>query len=192
MDEHQSQTIFTLLNKPHKWHAKAMKLKYCADVLFDAFLKAQELSREEQAETEDTDINDVATLLYGMAMENILKALLLKTGVAQPRSDGTVAWNAEGAGNHDLLAMSNSLTLLKLDSAQQKLMERLSAFVCWAGKYPTPLELKRRKHFQGFVLCDQPMAGKETLPVPFRGDDKCKFDEIFTLFDKHIKSGCHT
>lgn len=156
-------------------------------MLFKAFLDARTLSDEEQSEIEDSQIDDVATLLYGMAMENILKAALLKEGIAKIRPDGTIACSAEGAGDHDLLGICRSLNFVKLNAAQKKLMERLSAFVCWAGKYPTPWEIKNEtKDFKGFLLSNQPRAGIKTLPVSLDVEDKEMFDQIYKIIRERI------
>ena len=187
MNDQQSQVIYRLLNSAHKWHAKAGKLKHCADLLFKTYLAAKALSPEEQSATQDSEISDVATLLYGMAMEGVLKAALLKRGVAKMRADGSVAWGAEGAVNHDLVGICRSLQCVRLNADQEKLMERLSAFVCWAGKYPTPLNRKRKKDFQGFHLSNQPRAAIVTLPLPFDGEDKDMFDLMF----RNLSDGIH-
>jgi hypothetical protein len=185
MNDEHSKIIFNLLNKPSHWQSKAGKLKHCADLLFDAFLAASALSDEEKAETQDSVIDDVATLLYGMAMEAILKAALLKEGFAKIKSDGSISWNAEGAKSHNLLGICRTLKFLELDSGQEKLMERLSAFVSWAGKYPTPWKIENAKNdFKGFHLSDQPRAGARTRPVPFDNDDKRMFDQIYKVLSE--------
>lgn len=189
MNDEHSRIIFRLLNEPHHWQSKARKLRHCADLLFKAFLAARALSDEEQSETEDSKIDDVATLLYGMAMENLLKAALLKEGIAKIRTDGTVAWCAEGATAHDLLGICRSLKSFKLNADQEKLMERLSAFVYWAGKYPTSLGIKNdTKAFKGFLLSNQPRAAIETLPVSFDIEDKKMFDQIYMTLGKRAQS----
>ena len=185
-DEH-SKIIFKLLNNHTHWQSKARKLKHCADLLFKAFLAASALSDEEQAETQDSEIDDVATLLYGMAMEDILKAALLKEGIANKQPDGTVKWGAEEATEHDLLGIYRLLQAGHLDAGQEKLMERMSAFVFWAGKYPTPWKIKGgAKEFKGFHLSNQPRAGIKTRPVPFNDEDKKMFDQIFRIINQRI------
>jgi hypothetical protein len=185
MNGEHSKIIFGLLNTPPHWHSKARKLKYCADLLFKAFLTAKELSQEEQAETQDSEIDDVATLLYGMSMEAILKAALLKEGVAKIDSDGMVNWGAEEATQHDLVAMCSLLNSITLNADQEKLMERMSAFVCWAGKYPTPKKIKiGTKDFKGFLLSNQPGAANKMLPVAFDENDKKVFDVIYASLNE--------
>ena len=187
MNDEHSKIIFKLLNKPTHWQSKARKLKYCADLLFSAFLAAKTLSDEEQAETQDSEIDDVATLLYGMAMEDILKAALLKVGIAKIQTDGTVVWGAKEASEHDLLGMYRLLQAGDLNAGQAKLMERMSAFVFWAGKYPTPWKIKNgAKDFKGFHLSNQPRAGIKTMPVSFDDEDKKMFDQIYKNISERI------
>jgi hypothetical protein len=182
MNEEHAKIIFKHLNKPHRWESKARKLKHCADLLFKAFLTARKLPDEEQSVTEDSYIDDVATLLYGMAMENILKAALLKESIAKIGPDGKIAWSVECAREHDLLGISRSLKFLKLNAAQENLMERLSAFVFWAGKYPTPWEIKNKtKGFKGFLLSNQPGVAINETPMPFVAEDKNMFDHIYKI-----------
>ena len=169
------------LNKPGRWRESAERLKRGADLLFGAYESFSQLSGEEQAEAEDTRVTGVATLLYGLAMENMVKAALLKKGIAKAKADGSVDWKAEGATQHDLVAMCRSSQILLLDAHQEKLMERMSAFVHWAGKYPTPLRFRAegKKDFKGLLLSDQPGAGKRMTPVEFGREDKDAFEHIY-------------
>lgn len=185
MNEKASAEIYKLLSNPCHWQGKAGKLKYSADLLFSRFLDACDLSDEEQSETLDSDINDIATLLYGLAMENILKSALIKSGKVEIKSDGEIHWKGiEGAKGHDLLAILKSLRNIELDTEQAKLMERLSAFVSWAGKYPMPLQRKHdKKDFKGFHLLDQPGAAKVMTPLPFDRNDKVVFDDIYKMIE---------
>lgn len=183
MNDKDSAEIFKLLSNPCHWREKADKLKHSADLLFSKFVAAHKLSDEEQSETIDSKINDVATLLYGLAMENILKSALIKADKVEIKSDGEIHWKGiEGAKDHDLLAMLQPLKFITLNAVQAKLMERLSAFVCWAGKYPTPLKRKHeKKEFKGFHILDQPGAASVMNPVPFESEDKNIFDTIYEV-----------
>ena len=176
------------LNKPGRWRESAEKLKRGADLLFAAHENFAQLSGEEQAEAEDTGVAGVATLLYGLAMENIVKAALLKEGIAKSRPDGSVDWKADGATRHDLVAMCRSSQVILLDAHQEKLVERMSAFVHWAGKYPTPLRFRdgEKKDFKGLLLSDQPGAGKRMTPVEFRHEDRDTFEEIYQALAQKV------
>ena len=93
----------------------------------------------------------------------------------------------DGAKEHDLVSICRSSKLLSLNADQEKLLERMSAFVHWAGKYPTPLTLKdakTNKDFKGLVLSNQPQAAPITRPVEFRDEDKTRFEEMYCLLWK--------
>ena len=176
------EQVFKGLNNELQWLESADKLKHGADLLFTAYSESCGLSPEERSQTEDRKMDGVATLLYGLAMENILKAVLLKEGIAKVKPDGCVAWNVNGAKEHDLVSICRSAKLLTLNPNQEKLLERMSAFVHWAGKYPTPLELKNKeKDFKGLLLINQPKAAPITMPVEFQVEDKVLFDEIYAI-----------
>ena len=157
-------------------------MKHSANLLFAAYLESCKLPHEDYAQSDDAGIAGVATLLYGLAMENLLKAVLLSERIAKVEASGKVEWNANGATSHDLLEICRSSNLVGLDAEQEKLMERMSAFVYWAGKYPTPLRFKdekTKKHYKGFLLSGQPDAGAVMLPVAFSVSDKDSFEAIY-------------
>jgi hypothetical protein len=184
------EQVFRGLNDELQWLQSADRLKHGADLLFTAYLDSCELSSEERSQTEDRNMDCVATLLYGLAMENILKAVLLKEGIAKIKSDGRIDWNlVDGTKDHDLLSICRSSKLVSLNAGQEKLMERMSAFVYWAGKYPTPLALtdtRTKKEFKGLLLSNQPKAASITMPVEFQVEDKVLFDEIYKILWKKV------
>jgi hypothetical protein len=176
------EQVFKGLNDELQWLESADKLKHGADLLFTAYSESCGLSPEERSQTDDRKMDGVATLLYGLAMENILKAALLKEGIAKIDADGSIDWIVDGASEHDLLAICRSSKLISLNVNQEKLMQRLSAFVHWAGKYPTPWKLTNtKKEFKGLLLKNQPKAAPITMPVEFRVEDKVLFDEIYKI-----------
>ncbi len=180
MDEKASQQVYRLLNTKHHWRAHAEKLRHGANVLFEAFVASRTLPDEARSVSQDTGLDDVATLLYGLAMENLVKAVLLREGKVQIDACGTIAWKGvAGTTDHDLVAMCRPLKFLKLNPKEEKLLERLSAFVCWAGKYPKPLERKRGKDFKGFHILNQPNAAPVMMPVPFGKKVKTMFEDIY-------------
>jgi len=180
--------VFKGLNDELQWLQSADRLKHGADLLFAAYLESCKLSSEERSQTEDRNMDGVATLLYGLAMENILKAALLKEKIAKIKSDGGIDWNlVDGAKDHDLLSICRSSKLLTLNPRQEKLMKRLSAFVHWAGKYPTPWKLKdTKKDFKGLLLSNQSKAASITMPVGFQVEDKILFEEIYQILWRKI------
>src|SRR5882672_6315028 len=101
MNDNFWERIFKGLNSELQWLESADRLKHSADLLFTAYLESNDLSPEARAETEDETIDGVATLLYGLAMENILKAALLREGIAKVEVNGTIDWHVDGAKDHD-------------------------------------------------------------------------------------------
>lgn len=181
------EQVFKGLNSELQWLESADKLKHGADLLFTAYLESCKLSPEERSQTEDRNLDGVATLLYGLAMENILKAALLKEGIAEIKSDGRIAWNVDGSDGHDLVSICRLSKLVELNANQEKLMERMSAFVHWAGKYPTPWKLKdAKKDFKGLLLSNQSKAASITMPVEFQVEDKIVFEGIYQSLWKKV------
>lgn len=165
-----------------QWIASADGLRRSADLVFAACLEAHQQQAEDYSASANARTLAAATLLYGLAMENILKAALLKEGIAEVKEDGSIDWHSDGAWEHDLLSMCRSSKLVTLNPQQEQLMVRMSAFVHWAGKYPAPRKLrntKTNKDFQGLVLSGQPDAASVTLPLEFRAEDKIAFDDIY-------------
>lgn len=197
MSDEGWEKYFKAFNDHSYWRRSAERLKHSADILFSHYQARSGLSPEEWAESEDSGIAGIATLLYGLAMENVLKAVLLKDGVVKADRNGNVPWKEVKASDHNLVSMSKALKSFSLSADQEKLMERMSAFVCWAGKYPTPLKFKDSKpenDFKGLLLAEQPNAGKVMLPVEFREEDKKSFDNIFATLRARVltKPGART
>jgi hypothetical protein len=66
-------------------------------------------------------------------------------------------------------------------------MERMSAFVCWAGKYPTPWEIKNEtKDFKGFILSNQPRAAIKMVPIEFDDEDRKMFNQIYKIIGERV------
>jgi hypothetical protein len=88
-------------------------------------------------------IVSVQAMLVGMSIECSLKALWLKQDRRYARAgtgflrDGKLQLAAmKGAAKHDLRMMATVVGVV--DVAELELLERLSWFVLWAGRYPVP------------------------------------------------------
>jgi hypothetical protein len=116
-----------------------------------------------------------------------LKAVLIKEGIAEIKPDGSINWNVAGADEHDLVTICRSSNLLGLNAGQEKLLERMSAFVHWAGKYPTPWRLKNtKKAFKGLLLSDQPKAASPAMPLEFRNEERIEFEDLYQVLWKRV------
>ena len=80
-------------------------------------------------------------MLAGLAVENLLKALIVKRMHAEnrPVTEGNVLRLERG--RHSLVALSRSAQIT-LSSEEREVLARLSTFVQWAGRYPVPIKKK--------------------------------------------------
>ncbi len=187
MTETEEREYFQSLNSPDNWLSSAQRLRHAAETLFRAYSAATQLPEEEQAESEDVSLVGSATLLFGLALENLLKAALLFEGIATVNQDGTIKTGLGAFFVHDLEGMAKSLSSLCLTEEEPQLLQRLSAFVIWAGKYPSPIAFEGKKSASGgLLLTGQPWCAERCIPLEFRKEDKASFDRIFSLIFDHI------
>jgi len=78
-------------------------------------------------------------LLAGLSVENALKALIIRSAIATgaPPRNGAAALGLFPTQGHSLLDLARCARV-SLSSGERKLLERLSVFVTWAGRYPIP------------------------------------------------------
>jgi hypothetical protein len=118
-------------SEEYLWLCKATELTKSADLLWAQFLDDLHAFQEGR-KLEEPFIGSVALMLYGFAIENLLKAGLAARGLAQ-----------SGSGNfslksHLLIELSEQLGL-SLSGEELQYLERLEHFIAWAGRYPIPL-----------------------------------------------------
>jgi hypothetical protein len=79
-------------------------------------------------------------LLTGMAVEDILKGLIVaRDGIElDDRGRLRLPWPAPG---HNLILLAANASV-ELTEEERQLVERLSEFVLWAGRYPIPRRLE--------------------------------------------------
>lgn len=84
----------------------------------------------------------VALLLYGFAMENLIKALIVRKEPSLPSVDnGKIHWDV---GGHDLLRLIEKAGV-DLEPGERMIDERmilktLTDWAVWQGRYPTPMK----------------------------------------------------
>jgi len=81
-------------NDSEEWGATASNLHMAADVVFEAYGQSWNLDGEPE-HPEYKDLDAAATMLYGCAMENMIKGYLIKKhgGFEQARAANQIAWD---------------------------------------------------------------------------------------------------
>lgn len=158
--------------EPYLWMQKAQEVRRSADILWNSFV--EEVTEFSQGNNNiEHFTGNVALMLYGLAIENLLKAGLAVNGLADPKGK----FNKK---SHKLHALAIDLDI-KLDDKETELVERLQHFVEWAGRYPIPLHqdsLYPRKLIDGSICS---LAGIST-------GDGDNVENIFKKIEAHLPS----
>ena len=129
-----------------KWRPVALSLLFAADTLWkrvrQGLVEFDEISRlGDLSEAADVGLRlrGPFFLLAGLAVENLLKAIIVKRMHAEnrPVTEGNVLRLERG--RHSLIALSRSAQIT-LSSEEREVLARLSTFVPWAGRYPVPIK----------------------------------------------------
>ena len=118
-------------DEPYLWLAKSQETRRAADILWNQFVSEIQASFDEICDIKP-EIGSVAMMLYGLTIENLLKAGLVVKGVGV-KPNGNF-----GLKSHELLSLSKELGL-SFSPDEREFVERLQIFVEWAGRYPIPL-----------------------------------------------------
>ena len=117
--------------EPYLWIRKAREVRRAADHLWAQFEEDLRAFSDGQDSLEPFS-GDVALMLYGFTVENLLKAGIANQGRAV---------NANGdfkVNTHSLQGLAIQLSI-PLSPEESELLERLETFIRWAGRYPIPL-----------------------------------------------------
>lgn len=138
---------------PEAWISTSKNLRVAASLLFDEYLS----SKTEEGEPliiDHLNLDQPATLLYGYAIENAMKGLLIASqsnDEIRQKMLKSSAWK-----RHDLISLLNLLpTEIQTDVSrrQQAILGLLTANIIWAGKYPIALEYERQgSQVGGYIL----------------------------------------
>lgn len=164
------------------WGLEARRLKRAADVLFAKFREdAGRLDREEviATELENLDLLMPASLLYGLALENVFKGIIIQQ--RKPTVNDLPGLFGGGSG-HNLadLAQRASFTL---SPDERDLVNRLSAFVEWAGRYPVAKKVEKMAIGQKAVTGEWP-------PLPLQQHEAGLYEALFTRAEAVIFRLC--
>jgi len=162
---------FERRNKPVSWLRNAQTLKHAGELLFDAYREdlANLPSDEPPEGLENLEMNSPANLLFGLSLESLIKALRIRRRLDKQEPGQSIFQGAKGHKLSDLLKG----TTVQLTRKEQDLLQRLEAFVLWAGRYPVPTR-------ENSVFLQQlGSMSPEIPPLPIRPGEKQIFDGLF-------------
>jgi hypothetical protein len=119
-------------NDIRRWKSMAEALAYNANVLTQHRHQHQEDRNpyQQRLEISSVDMDFASLVLWGYALECLLKCLRLKRGHPLVKN-GKYIW----VKNHDLVQMAQEVSFVLTDS-QRRILESLSAIAKWSGRYP--------------------------------------------------------
>ncbi len=166
------------LRTPGVWALSARRLRRAAEIIFDHYGKDL---RDMEAgvspvELENLEISGCGTLLYGLAVENILKGILLSTSQDAIDHGKLRKWPG---GGHDLVLLAAEAKIT-LSVTEEDILKRLSACVRWAGRYPIP----KKSEKMGLSQCAYPSG--DSLPMPLEVFEQAAFDAMYIRFESLI------
>ena len=171
--------LLNVMWEPSLWIWYARTMKEAADVLFSR--SGANNSGRNVKGSKYSDLVIPATLLYGYAMENVIKALVIKR---KPKKgpDYIDYKGHRGWSGHNLVCLLKSVGF-ELDGDEKCFLDTLSAYIIWAGKYPAPFKEEHLLIPDGHPDRNSCAAG-DTLPEPV---DKLKRTKFELLFKRILK-----
>lgn len=118
-------------SEPFLWLVKAREMRRAADLVWEQF-SAELAAFAAGSDNGQPFTGGVAMMLYGLALENLLKAGLVHKGL------GTLPNGNFNLKSHALEDLADELDIVLL-ADERELLERLEQFIEWAGRYPLPL-----------------------------------------------------
>ncbi len=154
------------LNTPGLWISSAQDLldfiRHAIPPLTEAW---RALSEKTKATPSPVHIHRVFLLLAAYAFENLLKAMIV--ALAGWRDEDIKGSIPKELKTHDLLFLADQARL-KLSVDERELLERLSEFAYWRGRYPAPTNvetLKPKKLRSGIVTTAGTMRGSDIREI---------------------------
>lgn len=133
---------YALASQPPLWWLTARRLMQAAEVLWrvhDADLSKLREGQVEAHKLENLQLGLAWMLLTGLALENLVKAVLLKRKPELARPGRMPKWPGNG---HDLPKLFDAAGV-PLSASERGMLDRLTEFILWRGRYPVPHDVKR-------------------------------------------------
>lgn len=140
-DRKQFEETFALVGAdPGAWLEQGRGMKIAAQPILQGFLGIlnEPPSRPGVRLQKLAHVN-AYMLLMGLAFENVLKAIAVKSGRLTVKSELTFRRPEPGKSGHSLTGLARILDLdPKLTTTEHEYLQRLEEFLWWAGRYPIP------------------------------------------------------
>ncbi len=126
-------------SEPEMWLREGLRLCRAADHLFGLFCAdlnqlVNQLGREDVSPLDfpNLELDGAASLLYGLALENLFKGLIIQGGASVIAN-----WRIRfgGGSGHNLVSLAAKAPV-SLSADEEDLVRRLTRYVEWAGRYP--------------------------------------------------------
>jgi hypothetical protein len=157
-DPNDTKSGFELVGgEPHAWLIEAKQLKRAADLVLPELREIFSVSPQGRPRFEDAKLFNSYMLLAGLALENLAKGILVK------RNPGVVTQDKFILKGHDLQQLAQQV-LSTLSKNELDILNRLTEFVTWAGRYPINLYAAKNVH-PGFIpSTDRPGSTEAAIP----------------------------
>lgn len=167
---------------PAAWVLNARRLKRSADVVFNAWISDVERMADgvSPLELDDLEVAGCAMLLYGLSLENLVKGILVEVDSSVVMNGEIGKWPGGRQNGHYLPGLFERADI-SLDSEEQDLIARLTAFVLWAGRYPIPM--KSRDMALRQIHLDSPF-----LPLPMSVQERASFNKLYESLESRLVS----
>ncbi len=138
--------------EPGIWLGEALQLKRAAELVLAELNGVLSVYPHGRASYEDLSLFKAYMLLSGIAIENLVKGILVCRDPSIVGNDKVdkVKWKGSSHG-HDLAELAKQ-TGIPFTLEEKGLFRRLSAFVVWGGRYPIPIkssDMVQRTKYRG-------------------------------------------
>ncbi len=128
-----------------------------------------------------SNLHDPYFILISYALENLLKALIIRDRSDEIRSRFTQTGNLPKLiRDHDLLELSRKASIT-MDIKEEDILTRLSRFSKWKSRYPVPVELSDLQNILKYS------DGKAYFTDYYKPDDLEQLDAIVKRLKDHLK-----
>lgn len=161
---------------PAIWALEGRRLKRSGDLVFDAYARDLDAMTTDRSplELENLETVGAATLLYGLAFENILKATIVQREGVKIEGGKIVGWPA----HHQLTELANRAKVA-LTAPQRDLLVRLTAFVEWGGRYPIPKTPQK-------IPLKQAGVSPEWFPLPVQPYERAMLSDLYRALEAAV------